>query len=133
MSRKRDSAPAPQDGTVNPDLLAQLSATLWLPHDLDETEKAARMAAASTLLADTEPAAGIESMIVVQMVATHVPALECLRRSMAPGPWPASLHRGRCQSSLLDRRGRDRRARRRGRRGVSGPGVFYTDLRGDHR
>ena len=47
MSRKRHSAPAPQDGTVNPDLLAQLSATLWLPHDLDETEKAARMAAES--------------------------------------------------------------------------------------
>ena len=86
--RAKSSAPTPQDGAVNPDLLAQLARTLWLPHDLDAAEKAARLAAASVLLEDINPAAGVESMLAVQMVATHEAALECLRRSMAPDPSP---------------------------------------------
>ena len=74
---------APREGGVYSDLLAQLARTLWLPHDLDEMEKAARLAAASVLLEDINPAAGVESLLAVQMVATHVAALECLRRAMA--------------------------------------------------
>ena len=87
-SKPSAPAPAPQDGIVYSDLLAQLARTLWLPHDLDETEKAARLAAASVLLEDINPAAGVESLLAVQMVATHEAAMECLRRSMAPDQSP---------------------------------------------
>ncbi len=73
---------APADGAVNPDLLAQLANTLWLPQDLDEAARAARMAAARALLEDINPAAGIEGMLACQMVATHEAAMACLSRSM---------------------------------------------------
>ena len=42
------------------------------------------MAAARILLEDINPAAGVESMLAVQMVATHEAAMECLRRAMTP-------------------------------------------------
>ena len=37
---------AARDGGVNTDLLAQLEATLWLPHDMDSGTHSQRMAAA---------------------------------------------------------------------------------------
>ena len=75
---------APPDGAVTPDLLAQLAATLWLPHDMDEGTRGARMAAAHAMLANINPAAGIEGMLACQMVATHEAAMACLSRSAAP-------------------------------------------------
>ena len=87
-SKPAAAKPAPREGGVYADLLAQLARTLWLPHDLDEMEKAARLAAARILLEDINPAAGVESLLAVQMVATHEAAMECLRRSMAPDPSP---------------------------------------------
>ncbi len=79
---------APPAGAVTPDLLAQLSATLWLPHDMDEGTRAGRMAAVRVLLADTNSAAGIEAMLACQMVATHEAAMACLSRSMTPEASP---------------------------------------------
>ncbi len=81
-SRPSASENAPPDGAVTPDLLAQLSATLWLPHDMDEGTRGVRMAAAHAMMADINPAAGIESMLACQMVATHEAAMACLA-----GPW----------------------------------------------
>ncbi len=79
---------APPDGAVNPDLLAQLANTLWLPHDKDEGTRGVRMAAAHAMLADINPAAGIEGMLACQMVATHEAAMACLSRSAAPDQSP---------------------------------------------
>ena len=74
MPKKRRSTTrnTPPDGAVTPDLLAQLSATLWLPHDMDEGTRTARLAAARAMLADIAPAPGIESMLACQMVVTHL-------------------------------------------------------------
>ncbi len=46
------------------------------------------MAAARAMLADIEPAAGIEAMLACQMVATHEAAMACLSRSAAPDQSP---------------------------------------------
>ena len=40
---------AARDGGVNTDLLAQLEATLWLPHDMDSGTHSQRMAAARAI------------------------------------------------------------------------------------
>lgn len=79
---------APEDAGVTPDLLAQLENTLWLPHDLDETERGVRLAAARATLADIDPAPGIEAMLACQMVAAHEASMACLGRSMAPAAAP---------------------------------------------
>ena len=78
----------PEDAGVSPDLLAQLENTLWLPHDLDEGIRTARLAAARATLADIDPAPGIEAMLACQMVAAHEAAMACLSRSMAPAAAP---------------------------------------------
>jgi len=78
----------PPTGTAKPDRLARLAETLWLPDGIGAAEKAARLAAASGLLDDINPAKGAETMLAIQMVATHEASTECLRRSMAGGPSP---------------------------------------------
>ncbi len=78
----------PEDTGVSPDLLAQLTQTLWLPHDMDEGTRAARIAAAQAMLEDIAPGDGVEGMLAVQMVATHEAAMACLGRSTAPGTSP---------------------------------------------
>ncbi len=74
---------APPGGAINPDLLSQLSNTLWLPDGMDEKQRAARIQAAQSMLADIDPAGGIETMLAAQMVAAHEAAMECLRRAVA--------------------------------------------------
>jgi hypothetical protein len=73
---------ATEAGAVTPELLARLSATLWLPHDMDQAAREARLEAAQAMLADIAPDGGMEGMLAVQMVATHEAAMECLRRAM---------------------------------------------------
>ena len=75
---------AARDGGVNPDLLAQLEATLWLPHDMDSGTHSQRMAAARAMLQEIGPGPCIEDMLACQMVAAHEAAMACLGRSMAP-------------------------------------------------
>jgi hypothetical protein len=77
-----------ENAGVTPDLVAQLEATLWLPHDLDPAIRKARLAAARAMLEDIAPGDGIEGMLAVQMVATHEAAMACLGRSAAPGASP---------------------------------------------
>ena len=69
---------------MTPELLAQLDATLWLPRDMTDEEKAAHRAAARAMLDDIDPAGGIDSKLAVQMVASHDAALDCLRRPAIP-------------------------------------------------
>ena len=90
MSKKHRSTAriAPPDGAVSADLLAQLENTLWLPQDMDEAIRTARLAAARATLADMDPAPGIEAMLACQMVATHEAAMACLGRSAAPAAPP---------------------------------------------
>ncbi len=87
-SQQAASENAAQEGAVTPDLLAQLANTLWLPHDMDEGTRGVRLAAARAMLADINPAAGIEGMLACQMVATHEAAMACLSRSAAPDQSP---------------------------------------------
>ncbi len=88
MTETQDTQDAPQDEAVDPDLLAQLTHTLWLPHDMDEATRGVRMAAAHAMLAAINPAAGIEGMLACQMVAAHEAAMACLSRSAAPDQSP---------------------------------------------
>ncbi len=66
-------------------LIDQLYRTLWIPEGLDEVEKSARIESAISLLQGIKPADEIESMLAIQMVATHHAALHCLRRAMKEG------------------------------------------------
>ena len=66
-------------------LITQVCETLWIPESLAEDEKAARIASAISLLQGIKPADEIESMLAIQMVATHSAAMECLRRAMIKG------------------------------------------------
>ena len=66
-------------------LIDQVYRTLWIPKDLGEDEKSARIASAISLLQGIKPADEIEGMLAVQMVATHNAAMECLRRAMIKG------------------------------------------------
>jgi hypothetical protein len=93
MTDTHDTDQAAEDGGVSPDLQAQLEATLWLPHDVNEEEKAARRTAARAMLADIDPAEGIEAMLACQMVAAHEAAMACLVRSTAPGTSPEQTDR----------------------------------------
>lgn len=90
-----------RDGGVSPDLLAQLTRTLWLPHDLSETERDARRAAAHALVADIGPAGGVETLLACQMVAAHEAAMLCLARSMAPDAPPPQAHQDRRHAARL--------------------------------
>ena len=85
MTQKHHAKPTtnPPNGAVTPDLLAQLADTLWLPHDMDKKQRAARIAAARAQLADMAPGDGIEAMLAVQMIATHEASMACLQRAAA--------------------------------------------------
>ena len=67
-------------------LLDQVYEALWIPEDLAEEKKVARIEAAISLLQGIKPADEIESMLAIQMVATHSAAMECLRRAMFVKP-----------------------------------------------
>ena len=93
MTDAHHTANAPPDGAVTADLLAQLENTLWLPQDLDQGTRAARLAAARAVLTDINPAPGLEAMLACQMVAAHEAAMACLGRSAAPQAAPEQTDR----------------------------------------
>ena len=66
-------------------LIGQVRDTLWSPGSLSEEEKSARIGSAISLLQGIKPADETESMLAVQMVATHNAATDCLRRAMIEG------------------------------------------------
>ena len=62
----------------------ELSKLLWLPASLPEKEKFVRITRAVELLESLAPADGPETMLALQMVASHSAALECMRRALHP-------------------------------------------------
>lgn len=64
--------------------LNEIGELLWLPQDLSEAEKNARVLRALKLYESVKPEGGLEGMLAVQMVGTHSAALECLRRAAIP-------------------------------------------------
>ena len=66
-------------------LMDQVYDALWIPEGLAEEKKVARIEAALSLLQGIKPADEIESMLAVQMVATHHAAMDCLGRAMIEG------------------------------------------------
>ncbi len=67
---------------AKPDPLSRLASTPWVPDGLDEAEKVVRIGAASAMLDHIGPADGMETMLAIQMVATHEAATDCPRRAM---------------------------------------------------
>lgn len=61
--------------------ISEITELLWLPEQLEEKEKNARMVRAVELFESLKPEDGAESMLAAQMVGTHSAALECLRRA----------------------------------------------------
>jgi len=70
---------------VEREKLNEIASLLWLPEDMDEAAKNARIIKAVDLFESIKPADGIEAMLAVQMVGAHSAAMECLRRAMVPG------------------------------------------------
>ena len=57
---------------------------IWMPEGVSEEERRVRILRAFELYESLEPAEGAEGMLSMQMVGTHVAALECLRRAANP-------------------------------------------------
>ena len=73
-------------GTDRPELqqrlINQVYDTLWLPENLNDEERMARIQSAISMLQGIKPTDEIEGMLATQMVSTHNAAMECLRRAM---------------------------------------------------
>jgi hypothetical protein len=70
------------DSYLQHQLISQVLRAIWMPEKQEEQEK--WFVAAVALMETVRPQDGIESMLGVQMVATHNAALECFRRAMLP-------------------------------------------------
>lgn len=57
---------------------------LWLPEDTTVEDRNLRLARAIELYESLAPTDGAEAMIAQQMVASHVAAMECLKRAALP-------------------------------------------------
>ena len=66
-------------------LINQVYESLWLPEGLSDHEKSERLQAAAKILRGIKPQDELEGVLATQMVATHMAAMECLRRAMIPG------------------------------------------------
>ncbi len=66
-----EEATGTDQGHVQQHLIDQVYRTLWIPEDLAEEKKVAQIQAAISLLQGIKPADEIESMLAIQMVATH--------------------------------------------------------------
>ena len=66
-------------------LIDQVYGALWFPEGLAEEKKMAQIEAAISLLQGIKPVDEIESMLAVQMVATHSAAMCCLGKAMHEG------------------------------------------------
>jgi hypothetical protein len=73
---------------IDPDaqvsLLKQLLGSLWLPGSIEDEFVREKMSGAMALLRELRPQDASESMLAVQMIATHEAAVECLRRAILP-------------------------------------------------
>ena len=74
-----------EDSLLQNRLINQAFDSLWLPGDLDEDERMARIRSAISLLQGIKPSGEVEGMLATQMVGTHNAAMECLRRAMLQG------------------------------------------------
>lgn len=64
--------------------LAEISKLLWIPEGMSEQQKNAQITRALELYEGIDPADGAEGMLAMQMVGTHMAALESLRRANLP-------------------------------------------------
>jgi hypothetical protein len=74
-----------EDPLLQNRLINQVLDSLWLPGDLDDDERMARIRSAISLLQGIKPSGEVEGMLATQMVGTHNAAMECLRRAMLQG------------------------------------------------
>ena len=74
-----------EDPLLQNRLINQAYDSLWLPGDLDDDERMARIRSAISLLQGIKPSGEVEGMLATQMVGTHNAAMECLRRAMLQG------------------------------------------------
>jgi hypothetical protein len=74
-----------EDPLLQNRLINQAFDSLWLPGDLDDDERMARIRSAISLLQGIKPSGEVEGMLATQMVGTHNAAMECLRRAMLQG------------------------------------------------
>jgi hypothetical protein len=65
-------------------LINQVVRAVWMPDGIGQEEQNKRIVAAIALMEGIRPQDAIESMLTVQMVATHNAALDCLHRAMLP-------------------------------------------------
>lgn len=61
--------------------LFEIAELIWLPSNLDEEQRNARIIRAIELYEGLKPKGSAEGMLAIQMVGTHSMALECLRRA----------------------------------------------------
>ncbi|TVS00372.1 MAG: hypothetical protein EA407_14925 [Rhodobacteraceae bacterium] len=73
------------DLAVETEKLNEIANLVRLAEGMDKDTKNARIARAIELYESVNPQSGLEGMLAVQMVGTHVTALECLRRAMVEG------------------------------------------------
>lgn len=64
--------------------LKEIVSLLWAPKSLPPKEQQMAVVRAIELMEDLAPSDGAESMLALQMVGTHLAAIECLRRAMIP-------------------------------------------------
>lgn len=76
------------DVQIEVNKLNEIAGLLWLPENLSEQDKNARIVRALERFEDLAPQDGVEGMLCAQMVGTHFAALECLRRAALPEQTP---------------------------------------------
>lgn len=64
--------------------LGEISKLLWFPDGMSEQQKNVQVTRALELYEGLDPGDGAEGMLAMQMVGTHMSALECLRRANLP-------------------------------------------------
>jgi len=73
----------------------QLFGSLWRPDDMSAEDLLQQMAAAVIAVEGIAPRDVMESMLAMQMIATHHAAMECFRRAMLPSQpfegWDSNL------------------------------------------
>jgi predicted outer membrane protein len=73
-----------EDGAVQNERLMEVVNTLFLPPDMDEAAKNAKIQDAFDALCAIEPKDDFERMLAAQMVACHHAAMESFRRASLP-------------------------------------------------
>lgn len=82
-NQKRD-ATGTDDFFLQQQLINQVVRAIWMPDGIGQEEQNKGYVAAIALMEGIRPQDAIESLLTVQMVATHNVALDCLHRAMLP-------------------------------------------------